>query len=627
MVTDTILENKVESYQFDAAAGKVLSLVIHSLYKNKDVFLRELISNGSDSCEKLQYESILQPQLLENDSTLKITISCDKEKKTLTITDNGIGMTKEELKNNLGTIARSGTQNFIESIKNTQDKGVELIGQFGVGFYSIFMVADKVEVISRKAGEKKGNVWISTGKGEFSIQAIDDEVPRGTQITLHLCKDEEKYLDKFHIEHIVNTYADHISYPIEYINDKKESEQLNSASAIWTRNKDQITNEQHEEFFRSVAHVGGAPWMILHNKNEGSIEFTNLLYIPSIKPFDLFHPDRRCALKLYIKKVFITEDNVNIIPQYLRFLRGIVDCTDLPLNISRETLQNNSVINKIRLTLTKKVINELGKKAESNIHEYEKFWHNFGPVIKEGLCEAGTADEKEKLLSVCRFYNANSNDLISLDQYIEEKNNEQSFIYYLTANNIEAAKKSPQLEGFIDRKINVLLLSDPVDDFWTNVTTEYKNTKFKSITRSDIDLEQFPVKNSDDNKPEVLHEGDEEKINQLIEHMKKVLDTKVSNIRISKKLTDSPVCLATQEGSMDIRMERFMVEQKQLNNKSAKILEINTKHPIIRKLINDEVSDENSNLINLLFDQACIVEGEEITDPNAFAHRLNQLML
>ncbi|MBQ4874983.1 MAG: molecular chaperone HtpG [Rickettsiaceae bacterium H1] len=624
MVEETTIDNKVENYKFDAAAGKVLQLVINSLYTNREVFLRELVSNASDACEKLQYQAVLEPKLLEDDSELKITISFNADKKILTVSDNGIGMSKEELKNNLGTIARSGTQNFIEALQNKKENNLELIGQFGVGFYSIFMVADKVEVTSRKSGDKEGHIWKSRGDGEFTIEQADGVISRGTTVSLHLKPEEDAYLDKFRIEHIVTTYTDHISYPIELINDKGEAEKLNTASAIWTRNKSDITDEQHQDFFRSVARVGGSPWMILHNKNEGAIEFTNLLYVPTIKPFDLFHPDRKCSLKLYIKKVFITEDNVNIIPQYLRFLRGVVDCADLPLNISRETLQNNAVISKIKSALTKKVISELGKKAESEPEEYKKFWNNFGAVLKEGLCEGMPTDEKERLLSVCRFNNSKSSELTSVNDYMKNMEEGQEFIYYLTASSIESAKKSPQLEGFASRNLNVLLLTDPVDDFWTNVTTEYKNVKLKSITRTDIDLEKFAPK--EDGEPEVSHEDDEKKINDLIEYVKKTLDKKVSSVRVSKKLTGSPVCLAVQEGAMDIRMERFMIEQKQLHNKSAKILEINTKHPVIRKLLDDGKCDDSVDIINLLFDQACIIEGEEISDPSEFARRLNKFI-
>ncbi len=624
MVTEKVCENKVKNYKFEASAGKVLDLVIHSLYTNREVFLRELISNASDACEKLQYQAILNPQLIEDGSEFKISISFDAEKKVLIVSDNGIGMNEEDLKNNLGTIARSGTQNFIEALQSKKEKNVELIGQFGVGFYSVFMVADEVKVTSRKAGEKLGYIWTSKGQGEFTIEESSEVVARGAKVELYLKSGEDAYLDKFRIEHIVTTYTNHIPYAIEFINDKGESERLNNASAIWRRNKSDISAEEHQEFFRDVAKVGGAPWMVLHNKNEGALEFTNLLYIPKVKPFDLFHPDRRCALKLYINKVFITEDNVNIIPQYLRFLRGVVDCADLPLNISRETLQNNAVISKIKSALTKRVISELGKKATSDNADYKEFWSSFGAVLKEGLCEAMPTDEKEKLLSVCRFSSSLSSDLLSLDDYIKGMKEGQEFMYYLTAGSLEAGKKSPQLEGFNSRGVNVLLLTDSVDDFWANVTTEYKNIKFKSITRTDIDLEQFPTEKEEE--PEVVHEDDEKKTTELLAYIKKVLDTKISNARVSKKLTDSPVCLAVQEGAMDIRMERFMLEQKQLHNKSAKILEINTKHPVIRKILDSGECDDAEDIINLLFDQACIIEGEDVFDPSAFAKKMNKFI-
>ena len=626
-----------EKLKFDAEVGKVLKLVIHSLYTNKDIFLRELVSNASDACDKLRYESLSNQDLIDGDANFKIAISVDKDKNRLYISDNGIGMNRQDLIDNLGTIAHSGTQRFLDAINNneTSSQGVvELIGKFGVGFYSAFMVASEVIVESRKAGDSVGYQWRSCGDGEFLISQIEgDQISRGTKITLMLKPEESEFVDKFRIEHIITTYSYHINYPVYFINDNGEEEKLNSESAIWTKSKDEISPEEHRNFFRTVAHVGGDPWMILHNKNEGVIEYTNLLYIPSIKPFDLFHPDRKCSVKLYVNKVFITEDNVQIIPQYLRFLKGIIDSSDLPLNISRETLQNNKVIEKIKQSIIKRVLSELKKKAESDIKDYAKFWDNFGSVLKEGLCESMNTEFREELISACRFHSTHSdNSLISLEDYIERMKPGQDNIYYLTGNDLESVKKSPQLEGFISRGIEVILLIDPVDDFWTNVVTDYQKVPLKSVIRADEDLEKL----ANIEKSEEIKENEDksvdskEKVDAFIKYAVQVLDKLVSGVRVSKKLTNSPVCLAVADGSMDIRMERFLREQKQLNYKSTKILEINPKHSIVSKMIDEYSKNGESvvleNMLHLLLSQACILEGEELKDVNNFAERMNNVL-
>ncbi|WFW29580.1 MAG: molecular chaperone HtpG [Wolbachia endosymbiont of Menacanthus eurysternus] len=622
---------EIENLKFDAEVGKVLNIVIHSLYTNKDIFLRELISNASDACDKLRYESQLDSSFLNSNDELKITISINKNKNELYITDNGIGMNKNDLITNLGTIANSGTQKFLERIKNNKDSSqtIELIGKFGVGFYSSFMVASEVIVESKKAREEESWEWRSKGDGEYSVRKLSNQVPRGTKITLIMRPEEIEFLDKFRIENIVTTYSDHINFPVEFIDENKKSEKLNSKAAIWTKPKKNITQEEYSNFFKSVSHIGGEPWMILHNKNEGAIEYINLLYIPSIKPFDLFHPDRRCSVKLHVNKVFITEDNIQIIPQYLRFLRGIVDSPDLPLNISREMLQNNRVIEQIRKSLTKRVISELGKKAKENLEEYTKFWTNFGAVLKEGLCEAMPIDERETLLSVCRFYSTNDTKLVSIDDYINKMKPKQEYIYYLTGNNLDSVKNSPQLEGFINKGLEVLLFIDPVDDFWTSVIHDYKNKKFKSVTRADVDLEGFNSE-KENKKSELIEEKNEEDVNSILEYFTKILGNSVKSVKISKKLTDSPVCLVVDEGAMDLRMERFLREQKQLNYRTPKVLEINTKHLIIKKIMESYNKNKENpileNMVHLLFYQACIVEGEEMDNANLFAKRLNSLL-
>jgi molecular chaperone HtpG len=601
-----------ENLKFDAEISKVLQLMIHSLYTNKDIFVRELISNASDACDKLRHQAILEPNLTKNDAEFKINILLDKKNRTLTFTDNGIGMTREELISNLGTIAKSGTQEFLTQLENKKD--MPLIGQFGVGFYSSFMVADKVTVVSRHAGSEDCWKWESDGQGEFSIEPAEINL-RGTQVTLHLKKDEDQYLDAFRLRHIVTTYSDHISFPISITDDEGKTETVNTASALWMRPKSDITPEQYKEFYHHVAHQPDEPWLTMHNKAEGKLEYTSLLFIPSLKPFDLYHQERKRRVKLYVKRVFITEDNVDVIPQWLRFLRGVIDSEDLPLNISRETLQANPLLGKIRDALVKRVLSELKKKSSDA--EYQKFWQNFGPVLKEGLCEGHAP--REEILEVCRFHTTHDAATTSLDDYISRMKPEQEEIFYLIGDTMESLRGTPQLEGFTGRGIEVLLMNDHVDDFWVNVVFDYKGKKFKSITRSDIDLDKIEAKKEEKREDQT----DDTAIKKLCEEMQFILGDKVKEVRTTKKLTDSAVCLGVQEGAMDFRFERFLIEQKQLPAAAAKILEINPAHPIIKALAaKDGKSPELTDAVWLLFDQARLLEGEALTDPAAFTRRL-----
>ena len=603
-----------ENLKFSAEISKVLQLMIHSLYTNKDIFLRELVSNASDACDKLRYAALTEPNLMTGDSDFGITISLNKEARTLTISDNGIGMSREELIANLGTIAKSGTQEFAKMLTGDAKKDMPLIGQFGVGFYASFMVADKVIVVSTKAGSLESFVWESAGEGEFTV-APTDLSPRGTSITLHLKDGADDYLEPFRLRHIVTTYSDHISFPIYLVGEEGNKEQINSASALWTRSKNDIMPEQYQEFYHHVSHSYDAPWLTLHHKAEGKLEYTSLLFIPSMKPMDLFHPDRKCRVKLYVKRVFITEEHAELVPAYLRFLRGVVDSEDLPLNISRETLQHNPMLSKIKDAVTKKILGELKKKAESNEADYKGFWNNFGAVLKEGLCEA--TSPREAILEACRFTStAGDNEaLTSLDSYISRMKQGQENIFYLTGENLDILRQSPQLEGFAARGIEVLLLTDHVDDFWVNVVHEYKGKQLKSVTRSDIDLDAISP------SPEEKKEEKTGDFSVLCERIKTILGDSVSEVRTTQKLGASAVCLATNEGAMDFRLERFLIEQKQIAAAAAKILEINPNHPIIQKIAaKPEGSIED--VVWLLFDQARILEGEEITDPAAFTRRL-----
>jgi molecular chaperone HtpG len=609
-----------ETMKFDAEVGKILQLMIHSLYTNKDIFLRELISNASDACDKLRYMAITDPSLVQEDPEFKIKISVDEKNRTIIIKDNGIGMNRQELIENLGTIARSGTQNFVNQLTGDKKADVQLIGQFGVGFYSGFMVADEMTVISRKADDAQGHIWKSKGTGEFTITPVDGKVERGTTIHLHLKETEDEYLDRFRIRHIVTTYSDHISIPIEFIDAEEQAEVLNKASALWMRSKSEINDEQYLEFYRHVSHSADEPWMIMHNRNEGLVEYTNLLFIPSKKPFDLFHPDRKARVKLYVKRVFITDEGVNLVPAWLRFLRGVIDSEDLPLNISRETLQHNNVIEKIKKSVIKKVIAELKKKLEQDLVGYKEFWENFGAVVKEGLCEG--IENRENLLETCLFKSALTGEMITLDDYIAKmKDNQTEIYYYLSEEASEVATANPQLEGFIKRGVDVLLFNDKVDDFWVNVEHQFKDKALKSVTRSGIELDKMSG-NEEKTEEEQLQD------NIVLDYFKKVLGNLVQDAKTSYKLVDSPVCLASSEGGMDIKMERFLLEQKQLASASAKIIEVNQQHPIIKKIASDLASNNDGNentqeLIKMLYDQACIIEGEPVKDTSAFSKRLN----
>ncbi len=625
-----------QQFNFDVEVGKVLNLMINSLYTNKDVALRELISNAADACDKLRYLSVQNPEILQNQEELKISIKTDKSSKTLTILDNGIGMNREDLIQNLGTIARSGTENFIKSLTGDKQKDVQLIGQFGVGFYSSFMIANKVEVISSKFDDEKSYKWESDGSANFNISEVEENCTRGTKIILYLKDEATDFLDRFHIKHVVQTYSDHINIKIEFIPENLEAgakiEVLNSASALWAKDKNEITNEQYQNFFKHISHLPGEPFMTIHNKVEGLVNYTNLLFVPSTKPFDLFHPDRKTSVKLYVKKVFISED-LNLVPAYMRFLRGLIDSDDLPLNISRETLQHNAVLEKIKTSVVKKVLSELKKKSAENEEEYLKFWDNFGAVLKEGLCES--SQMRENILEICRFYSSKSPDkLISLEKYLERVKDNQEKIYFLSGESVEKIKSSPQLEVFLKKDVEVLFLTDAVDDFWVTVALPYKEKEFQSINRSDIDLEKIEKKsneeNSENEKAKDIKDVTDSAFENLTKFIKNILGEKVQEVKISKKLTDSPVCLAVDAMAMDMRMERFLLEQKQIVSASAKILEINGNNTIIKKL-NDNLSDEskkseNEDFAKTLFDLACVIEGEPIENVADFSRRLQKLM-
>ena len=468
-----------ETLSFEAEVGKILKIVANSLYSEKQIFLREVISNASDACDRLRYLAITQPELTADDSDFRVEISVDSKKKLLIIDDNGIGMNRDALVEDLGTIARSGSSAFLDQLTGENNKDVALIGQFGVGFYSCFMVADKIEVLSRRAGEDTGWLWTSNGQGQFTIGEAEKET-RGTRITLHLKKDAKEFLEPVRLRHVVTTYSDHISLPIRLVEEDK-TETVNKASALWTRQKKDVSDEQYTEFYRHVGHAFDEPWLTLHWRAEGKIEYTGLLFIPSMRPMDLFTTERHHKVKLYVRRVFITDDCEELVPPWLRFLNGLIDSEDLPLNVSREMLQNNPTLARIRSALVKRVLGELKKKAEKAPDEYAGFWENFGGVLKEGLYE--DLEYRDDLLKLVRFPSTAEDSLVGLDTYVERMKDGQDAIYYITGDEVEKLAKSPQLEGFRARGIEVLMMTDPVDEFWLPAIGTYQDKPFKSATR------------------------------------------------------------------------------------------------------------------------------------------------
>ena len=614
-----------ETFSFQTEVSRLLDIVAGSLYSNREIFLRELISNASDACDKLRHQALTAPSLIEGDHDFKIALSVDAKAKTITVSDNGIGMNHDDLLATLGTIASSGTGAFIEQLGKDDKKDLGLIGQFGVGFYSAFMVSEKVEVTTQKAGEKESWLWVSDGKGEFTIEEATGDAARserGTTVVLHMKKDAKEFLETSRITHVVKTYSDHISFPV-LLGD----ETLNAASAIWTRMSKDITAEQYKEFYHHSAHAFDEPWVTLHNHIEGVVSYTNLLFIPSVRPFDLFDPERKGHVKLYVNRVFITEQTDGLLPPYLRFLRGVVDSEDLSLNISREMLQTDPKLAKIRSGLTKKVLAELKKKADKAPEDYAQFWDNFGVVLKEGLVDDFTM--RDKLLALTRF-KSTSQDATSLAGYVERMKDGQDAIYYITGEDATQVATSPHLEGFKAKGVEVLLLTDPVDEFWMQHITQFDEKPFKSITRGSADLDGVK---SDDNDDQASADKAEDapSLDMLIAAIKLELGDSVKDVRASKRLTESPVCLVADEGDMDVNMERLLRRHGQMTGGLPRVLELNPTHAIVKKLAERADGDAQDALLkdaaHLLLDQARIAEGETPADPAAFAKRLASVMI
>ena len=614
-----------EKLSFQAEVAKLLDIVVHSLYSNKEIFLRELISNASDACDRLRYSALTQADLLDGDADFRIRIIPDKETRTLVIADNGIGMNRDDLVENLGTIARSGTSNFLSNLSGDAKKDLTLIGQFGVGFYSAFMVASKVEVVSRKAGEVHGWRWVSEGQGEFVVSEVET-AERGSRITLTLRDGQDEFLEAHRLRHIIKTYSDHIAIPV-MLKDGDAEETANSASAIWTRSKNEITAEQYKEFYHHVAHAFDEPWLTLHYKAEGALEYTGLLYIPATRPFDIFHPERKQHVKLYVKRVFITDHCDELLPAYLRFMRGIVDSQDLPLNVSREMLQHNPMLAKIKAGLVKRVLSELKKKSEAEDGDYGTFWDSFGAVLKEGLYE--DFERKNDVLDLCRFRTTKSDTPITLATYVERMKEGQEAIYTITGDDVATLKKSPQLEGFLAKDVEVLLLTDPIDEFWPSAIPSYQDKPLRPVTQTGADLGKIKsdTPEAEQAKPE---EASADALSSLIAGFKLALGEAIKDVRKSERLTESAVCLVSDEGDMSIHLERLLRQHQQATANRPRILEINPGHPLIKRLADRTqatgTGDWLEDAAHLLLDQARILEGESLPDPTAFARRMASAM-
>ncbi|TQF36442.1 heat shock protein 90 [Bradyrhizobium sp. UNPF46] len=619
----TTSDTAVHTQPFQAEVSELLHLMVHSVYSETDIFLRELVSNASDACDKLRYEAIATPSLLGEGDALKIRIIPNKTATTLTIADNGIGMERQELIDHLGTIARSGTKAFVSKLKEAKD-GLGLIGQFGVGFYSAFMVAEKIVVISRRAGESDVWTWTSQGGSGFEIARASDEeaarLARGTEIVLHLKDDAKKYLEAFEIERIVGAYSDNILFPIELVPEEGEPRQINSASALWQRSKSELTADDYKKAYQQIASAFDDPAMTLHYRAEGRYSYAVLLFAPSTKPFDLFEPNRKGRVKLYVRRVFITDD-ADLLPGYLRFIRGVVDSEDLPLNISREMLQNNPQLAQIRKAVATRVVSELESLAEKDPENFAKIWDAFGAVLKEGIYE--DFERREKLLALSRF-TTTSGEKRSLKQVIADFKPNQTEIYYLVGDSIERLKSNPRLEAATARGIEVLLLSDPVDAFWTSMPSEFEGKPLKSLSQGDLNLDLIPRVDDKDEAKKDEPAADEA---ATIAVIKAALGERVSDVKASTRLTSSASCLVADSQGPSRELERILSQQNR-GMRTKPILEINLRHPLVTAVTRAQAgSNTVDDLSLLLLEQAQILDGELPEDPAAFAARLNRLVL
>ena len=624
-MTATTAEHTAESHVFEADVARLLHMMVHSVYSDKDVFLRELISNAADACEKLRYEAIAEPALLAKDPESRILLTLDAEGSKLVVEDNGIGMSREEMIEALGTIARSGTRAFMERIEaSKQGEGAQLIGQFGVGFYSCFMVADRVDVISRRAGADEAWLWSSDGKGGYSVAPIDvSEAPaRGTRITLHLMEDAKSYASRWSVERIVKEQSGHVPVPIKIAETPgAEPTQLTDGTALWTKSKNDITTEEYTDFYRGISGQYDEPALTVHFRAEGRHEYSALAFVPGSQPFDLFDPDRKGRMKLYVKRVFIT-DEAELLPRYLRFVRGLVDTNDLPLNVSREMIQESAILSAIRKGVTNRIITAIEKLAESDHEAFLKLWENFGSLIKEGIHE--DFERRAQLLALSRFRTTASGEgYRSLADYVKDAKEGQEAIYYLVGGSLEQLKASPQLEGFRARGIEVLLLSDSVDSFWVMNAPEFEGKGLKSITQGSADLAQF--KKLEEDKAENASASTE--VQAFIDFAKEKLADEVSDVRASDRLIESAVCLVASEQGYDRQLEKILQGAGRLQSGAKPILEVNMDHPVIKAIAAKiDAPSLRDDAAFLLLDQARVLDGDKPADPRAFAERLARVM-
>ena len=622
------VEAHKETLEFQAEVRQLLHLMIHSLYSNKEIFVRELVSNGSDACDKLRFEALGDDALYEGDTEFRIRIEIDKDARTLTVSDNGIGMSRDEVAENLGTIAKSGTQQFLAALTGDQARDAKLIGQFGVGFYSSFIVADQVSVTTRRAGmgPEHGVLWTSNGEGSYTLETVERK-QRGTTVTLRLRPEEDEFLEPFRIRSIVHRYSDHIALPIEMRAEGKdqdaEYERVNNASALWARPKKDIADEEYHEFYKHVAHDFEAPLAWTHNHVEGAQSYTSLLFVPKRAPFDLWDHERRHGIKLYVRRVFIMDDAKHLMPHYLRFVRGVVDSDDLPLNVSREILQHNKLIETIRAASVKKVLGLLEHLAQEDADKYREFWKEFGRVLKEGPAEDYA--NRERITGLLRFASTHSDgeeQTVSLQDYVERMQPDQDKIYYITADGFAAAKHSPHLEVFRKKGIEVLLLSDRVDEWMMSHLTEFEGKALVSVAKGELDLGKL-----EDSEDKRASEEAAKDFKDTIERMKKVLGERVKDIRLSHRLTRSPACIVLDEQEMAVHLQRVLRQSGHAIPDSNPILEINPEHGLIKRLQGQADEERFSDWAHVLFDQAMLAEGGQLDDPAGFVGRLNTLLL
>ena len=630
------VEASKETLEFQTEARQILHLMTHSLYSNKEIFLRELVSNASDACDKFRFEALADDSLYDGDSELSIHVAFDEEAKTITISDNGIGMSRQEVIDNVGTIASSGTRKFLEAMSGDQAKDAQMIGQFGVGFYSSFIVADKVTLETRRAGVASDEAvrWESDGEGSFSLENIDKET-RGTKVTLHLKEGETEFASPYRLKSIIKQYSDHISIPVMMteaaLDDEGKPEKdadgnvitkevrVNSASALWARDKSDISDEDYKEFYKHVSMDFADPLSWTHSKVEGNQSYTSLLYIPTNPPFDLFDRDHKRGVKLYVKRIFIMDDAEQLMPTYLRFVKGVIDSDDLPLNVSREILQKNKVIDRIRGASVKKVLGLLESLQKKDAEKYATFWKSFGQVLKEGPIEDMANKERiAKLLLFASTHNDNDEQNVTLDDYISRMPDNQEKIYYIVADNYTAAKNSPHLEVFKKKGIEVLLLSDRVDEWLVSHLTEVDGKKLQSVARGTLDIDE------EEDKKELAET--EKTFTSVIEHATKVLGDKVKEVRLSQRLTDSPSCLVLEENDMSAQMQQIMEAAGQYAPKSAPILELNPDHSLVKKLNDITDDDQFEDYTHLLFEQAQLAAGAPLEDAAGFVKRVNKLL-